>query len=210
MANRYDCPDGRFCFVQWENDADFVCSLWRTTVEALDESLFEFLKYSPRRLVVLKVVNASLQDELLITSHLDTIAPSVLLSQWRPNHSLLQEAIRNMPCHTRQARSAIGHYKGRLLWRPGNDSSITKTSKEIIIELLGTSLLPMPPAALQALSASALPRQTVYNTLSRLHKEGLVCRPDGGLYALTEAGKAFCEKLVKKDALRKNVRSLCP
>lgn len=211
MANDYDCLDGRFCFVQWEKDQGFVCCVWRTHVEALKESLFSFLSYCPQRLVVLKVVNVSLQEELILTKNLDSIAPSSPFSPWwRPNNALLQQTIRDLPCHSREARFHIGYYQGRLLWRPGQDSSISKTAREVILETLERMESPTAPASLQRLSTIALPRQTIYNTLTQLYKEGLVYRPNEGLYALTQSGLAFCHRMTKEGHVCKGARSLKP
>ena len=202
--------DGRFFVAQWENDPDFVYCSWRTTPEAFKQGLLDLLWYSPHRLVVLKVVAASVNDELAITARLDAIAPMATLTApaWRPNNALLREFIRSLPCQTREARCAIGNYKNRLLWRVGSNSSLP--SRETIIEALGASSVPLSPESIHRLPSVTIPQQTIYNTLSRMAQEGLVCRPERGLYALTEAGMAFYHKLAAQPRPRKSVRSLRP
>jgi hypothetical protein len=202
--------DGRFFVVQWENDPDFVYCSWRTTPEAFKQGLLDLLWYSPHRLAVLKVVAASANDELAITAHLDAIAPMATLTApaWRPNNALLREFIRSLPCRTGEARCAIGNYKNRLLWRIGDNSSLP--TRETIIEALGSSPVPLSPESIHRLPSVAIPQQTIYNTLSRMAQEGLVCRPERGLYALTEAGMAFYHKLAAQPRSRKSVRSLRP
>jgi len=203
--------EGRFFFLQWENDCSFVLCSWRSTIEATKQAWLECLSYSPHRLIILKVVRVSLEDELAITRHLNDIAPASLSAPWwRPNNALLQDFVRELPCSTREARSTIGHYKGRLLWRPTTDNSLTKTAKEIIIELLGASALPLAPVSIHALPTIALPLQTIYNTLNRLLKEGIVERPEQGLYVLSPKGQALYDALVAPEAPRKSARSLRP
>lgn len=202
--------DGRFFVAQWENDPDFVYCSWRTTPEAFKQGLLDLLWYSPHRLVVLKVVAASANDELAITAHLDAIAPMATLTApaWRPNNALLREFIRSLPCQTREARCAIGNYKNRLLWRVGSSSSLP--TRQTIIEALGASSVPLSPESIHRLPSVAIPQQTIYNTLSRMANEGLTWRPERGLYALTEAGMAFYHKLAAQPRSRKSVRSLRP
>jgi DNA-binding transcriptional ArsR family regulator len=212
MANNYDSLDGRFFFVHWENDPDFICCSWRTDPQAMKEAWFDFLYYSPHRLVILKVVKASLQDELFITKCLNAISPIASLPSpsWRPSNASLSRFMKDAPCATREARKMIGHANGRLLWRISNSEDAPKTAKEIIIEQLGASEAFLAPATIHALPNIGLPQQTIYNTLSRLRKEGLVYQPEAGFYALSLSGQAFYDKLVAARPERKSVRSLCP
>ena len=202
--------DGRFFVAQWENDPDFVYCSWRTTPEAFKQGLLDLLWYSPHRLVVLKVVAASVNDELAITARLDAIAPMATLSapSWRPNNALLREFVRRLPCQTREARCAIGNYKNRLLWRI--DSNSSRPARETIIEALGSSPVPLSPESIHRLPSVTIPQQTIYNTLSRMANEGLTWRPERGLYALTEAGMTLYRKLAAQPRPRKSVRSLRP
>ncbi len=212
MANSYDCPDGRFFFVHWENDPAFICCSWRTDPQTMKEAWLDFLYYSPHRLVILKVVKASLCDELAITKHLDIISPIASLPSpsWRPSNASLSRFIKDAPCATREARSIIGHANSRLLWRISNSEDAPKTAREIIIEQLGASETFLAPAAIHTMPNIGLPQQTIYNTLSRLKKEGLVYQPQTGFYALSSSGQAFYDKLVATKPQRKSVRSLRP
>lgn len=212
MANNYDSPDGRFFFVHWENDPDFICCSWRTDPQAMRDAWLDSLYYCPHRLVILKVVKASLYDELAITKRLDTISPIASLSSpwWRPSNAPLSRFIKDAPCATREARKMIGHANGRFLWRISNSEDAPKTAKEIIIEQLGASEAFLAPATIHALPNIGLPQQTIYNTLSRLRKEGLVYQPEAGFYALSPSGQAFYDKLVAARPERKSVRSLRP
>ena len=211
MVNRYDCPDGRFFFVHWENDPAFICCSWRTDLEAMREAWHELLYCCPRRLVILKVVKASLQDEIVITKQLNTISPiDPSLLRWRPSNASLSRFIKEAPCATREARSIIGHANRRLLWRISNSEDASKTAKEIIVEQLGASETFLAPTTIHTMPNIGLPQQTIYNTLSRLKKEGLVYQPQTGFYALSPSGQAFYDKLVATKPQRKSVRSLRP
>lgn len=211
MANDYDCLDGRFFFVHWENDPAFICCSWRTDLEAVREAWHELLYCCPRRLVVLKVVKASLSDEIVITKQLNTISPiDSSLPRWRLSNASLSRFIKDAPCATREARSIIGRVNGRLLWRISNSEDAPKTAKEIIIEQLGASETFLAPATIHAMPNIGLPQQTIYNTLNRLKKEGFVYQPQTGFYALSPSGQAFYDKLVATKPQRKSVRSLRP
>jgi predicted transcriptional regulator len=202
--------DGQFFFVQWEGIPAFVHCSWRTDIAAVNETLHNFLHCCPSRLIVLKMVQASLEDEKRLTTHINDISSSKWLASpcWRENNAALQAFIRELPCATRQARAIIGRYKGRLLWRPGGDEKAMPTAKEVIIDLLGRSQEPCAPSTLHALPGAAIPLQTIYNTLGRLLAEGMVRRPEQGLYELTEQGEASYAMLIKPRAPRKSVRSL--
>ena len=211
MTNNYDCPDGRFFFVHWENDPAFICCSWRTDLEAVREAWHELLYCCPRRLIILKVVKAPLRDELAITKHLDTLSPiDPLLPRWRRSSVPLLRYIKDAPCATREARKMIGYANGRFLWRISNSEDAPRTAKEIIIEQLGASETFLTPAAIHVAPCIGLPQQTIYNTLSRLKKEGLVYQPEAGFYALSPSGQAFYDRLVATKPERKSVRSLRP
>ena len=212
MTNNYDCPDGRFFFVHWENDPAFICCSWRTDPQAMRDAWLDSLYYCPHRLVILKVINASLQDELFITKCLNAISPigSLPSPSWRPSNASLSRFIKDAPCATREARKMIGYANGRFLWRISNSEDAPKTAKEIIIEQLGASKIFLTPAAIHVMPGVGLPQQTIYNTLNRLKKEGLVYQPEAGFYALSSSGQAFYDKLVATKPKRKSVRSLHP
>jgi predicted transcriptional regulator len=212
MASDYEHRDGQFFFVQWEAFPSFLYGSWRSDMVALRETVHGFLHCSPSRLIVLKVVQASSQDEQRLTTKLNalTTVKWPLVSQWRDNNAAIQAFIRELPCSTRQARAVIGHCEGRLLWRPNDEKQTMRSAKEVIIELLGRSELPCAPATLHALPGAAIPLQTIYNTLLRLLDTGLVRRPEKGLYELTEGGRAFYGKLIRISPPRKSVRSLVP
>ncbi len=210
MSLDWEHSDGQFFFVQWEGIPAFIHCSWRTNIAAVNETLHNFLHCCPSRLVVLKVVQASLEDEKRLTTHIEDLAPSKAPAspRWHENNAALQAFIRELPCSTRQARAVIGRYKGRLLWRPGGDEKTMPTAKEVIIDLLGRSQEPCAPSTLHALPGAAIPLQTIYNTLGRLLAEGMVRRPEQGLYELTEQGEASYAMLIKPRAPRKSVRSL--
>lgn len=178
----------------------------------MEETLHNFLHCSPSRLIVLKVVRASAEDGKRLTARLAslTTARRPLAPKWHDNNPALQAFIRELPCSTRQARAAIGRCEGRLLWRPNDEAQAMRTAKEVIIELLGRSELPCTPATLHALPGAAIPLQTIYNTLQKLLRDGLVTRPEKGLYELTEEGHTFYKALTRLDPPRKSVRSLIP
>jgi len=211
-ASDYEHRDGQFFFVQWEGLSSFVYASWRSDMASMEETLHNFLHCSPSRLIVLKVVRASVDDEKRLTTHLASLTTvrKPLTPRWHDNNPVLQAFIRELPCSTRQARAAIGRCEGRLLWRPNDEAQTMRTAKEVIIELLGRSELPCAPATLHALPGAAIPLQTIYNTLQRLLGAGLVSRPEKGLYELTAEGRAFYGKLIRFNPQRKSVRSLVP
>lgn len=212
MVSDYEHRDGQFFFVQWEGLSSFVYASWRSDMASMEEMLHNFLHCSPNRLIVLKVVRASAEDGKRLTNRLASLTTvrRSLAPKWHDNNPAIQAFIRELPCSTRQARAAIGHCEGRLLWRPNDEAQAMRTAKEVIIELLGRSGLPCAPATLHALPGAAIPLQTIYNTLLRLLDAGLVSRPEKGLYELTEAGRAFYSELIRLSPPRKSVRSLVP
>ena len=211
MTSGCEHGDGQFFFVQWEGLSAFVHGSWRTSIAAVNEAFHSFLHCSPSRLIVLKVVQASVEDEKRLTNHFRAIAPGKWSSapNWRENNAALQGFIRELPCSTRQARAAIGLCEGRLLWRPNDEARSMAAAKEVIIELLGQSRLPCSPSTLHALPGTAIPLQTIYNTLGKLAKAGLVSRPEPGLYVLTKQGQALYSKLIQAKPPRKSIQSLC-
>lgn len=212
MASDCEHRDGQFFFVQWEGLSSFVYASWRSDMASTEETLHNFLHCSPNRLIVLKVVSASAEDGKRLTNRLVSLTTvrRPLAPKWHDNNPAIQAFIRELPCSTRQARAAIGHCEGRLLWRPNDEKQTMRSAKEVIIELLGRSELPCAPATLHVLPGAAIPLQTIYNTLLRLLDAGLVSRPEKGLYELTEAGRAFYGKLIRLSPPRKSVRSLAP
>jgi predicted transcriptional regulator len=210
MALDREHCDGQFFFVQWEGLSSFAYAAWRSDMVSMEEALHNFLHCSPSRLIVLKVVKASAEDGKRLTTRLNSLTTTrrPLAPMWHDNNSALQSLIRELPCSTRQARAAIGRCEGRLLWRPNDEAQAMRTAREVIIELLGRSELPCAPATLYALPGAAIPLQTIYNTLQRLLKTGLVSRPETGLYELTGAGRAFYRTLISLESPHKSVRSL--
>ena len=203
---------GQFFFLQWEGLSSFVYAAWRFDMVSMEETLHNFLHCSPSRLIVLKVVRASADDEKRLTIRLASLTTvrRPLAPRWHDNNAALQAFIRELPCSTRQARAAIGRCEGRLLWRPNDEAQAMRTAKEVIVELLRRSEIPCTPATLHALPGAAIPLQTIYNTLQKLLRDGLVDRPEKGLYELTEEGRAFYDKLIRLSPPHKSVRSLVP
>ncbi len=72
-ASDYEHRDGQFFFVQWEGLSSFVYASWRSDMASMEETLHNFLHCSPSRLIVLKVVRASVDDEKRLTTHLASL-----------------------------------------------------------------------------------------------------------------------------------------
>jgi hypothetical protein len=206
--------NGWIYFCAWKNDKNHV---FMGNSEGLDfwHSLAGHLWHSPHRLVMLKAFRPVDGEWKVLRKRFKEAEAGV--TGWYHATPLLMAYLREeAPCDTELAKETIGTISGRLLWRPTDEEQSGPVKKQRLPKVDDWILQAIAarkdrggvtPATLIK-ACTFVQKQTIYNSLHRLFREGWLSKPKRGYYGLTFDGYERLQG--KSPRSRKSVRSLRP